>query len=394
MHLRTGIALSLPIIAAFSAIMMSCALAAPSEKPTEINIVPVIVRTPHSGFNRLTVSVTVCEPGTDRCTTIDDVMLDTGSTGLRLESSAVPTWMRLPAFLDSLGKPMAECLRFVHDAAWGPLVKADLRMGGLTAINLPIQIIADDGRPQPDNCPISTVKPTSNGTLGVGPHLFDCQGSCEQSPTTSGVFVEDGGTWFPVKGAVPIESRLPNPVSRFGQHGNGVVIDLPASPDDGAAQVTGTLTFGVGTAPNNQLGAARMVRIDGRGHFATIYGGVAYPESYIDSGTETYILADNRLPRCVGMTWAFCATPAQTLDAVIVGADGVQVPVKFKVGDYRGALDRHVGAWDGFAEATDPSSRMFVWGAPFFFGRRVYVVLDGASVPGVEGVSGPLYGIQ
>ena len=52
----------------------------------------------YAGYNRLLVSVTVCEPGTERCTRIDDVMVDTGSTGLRLEASAVPDWLRLPPF--------------------------------------------------------------------------------------------------------------------------------------------------------------------------------------------------------------------------------------------------------------------------------------------------------
>jgi len=46
------------------------------------------MRTPRGRFNRMVVSITVCEPGTDRCATIDDVMVDTGSTGLRLEARA------------------------------------------------------------------------------------------------------------------------------------------------------------------------------------------------------------------------------------------------------------------------------------------------------------------
>lgn len=139
-----------------------------------INVVPLTVRTPHSGFNRMVVSVTVCDPGTDHCATIDNVMVDTGSTGLRLEGSAVPSSLNLPAFTGANGKPLAECLRFVHDDAWGPLYRTDMRIGGLTAKNLPVQIIADDVRPRPVGCPTSTARPTSNGTLGIGPHLLDC----------------------------------------------------------------------------------------------------------------------------------------------------------------------------------------------------------------------------
>ena len=360
-----------------------------AQPSSEANVVPLTVRTPHSGFNRLVVSVTVCVPGTERCATIDDVMVDTGSTGLRLEASAVPPFLDLPAFAGADGKPLAECLRFVHDDAWGPLHRADVRIGGMTARDIPVQVIADDLRPKAAGCPTSTAMPTSNGTLGIGQHLLDCQGACTQREDRPGVFIHDDGVWLPVYGSVPIEDRLPNPVSRFPQHGNGVVIDIPASPDSGAEKIVGTLTFGVGTAPNNQPGA-HLIRLDTKGLITTRYGGADYPASYIDSGTETYILADEALPRCVGMEWAFCVSPARALTATMVGTDGAEVQVPFRIGDYRGALNGHVGAWDGFAEVAEPGSKAFVWGAPFFLGRRVALVFDGMSVGGARG---PFYAL-
>ncbi|MET0428624.1 MAG: DUF3443 family protein [Microvirga sp.] len=382
------------VVAGALLIVVAAGVSASGQKAAPVNAVPLTVRTPHSGFNRMVVTVTICEPGTARCATIDNVMVDTGSTGLRLEASAVPASLRWPAFTGAGDKPLAECLRFLHDDAWGPLVHADLRIGGMTAMNLPIQIIADDGRPQPEACPASGVKPTSNGTLGIGPYLFDCQGACVQSARNPGVFVADGDSWSPVQGPVPPQSRLPNPVSRFAEHGNGIVIDLPLPPAGGADDVVGSLTFGAGTAANNQLGMARIIRLDRSGRFTTVFGGVAYPDSYIDSGTETYILNDGGLPRCTGMSWAYCPSPDRILDATIVGADEARVAVSFKVGDYRAALDRRVGAWDGFAEAAEPASRSFVWGAPLFFGRRIVVVHEGQPVPGIDGATGPLYAIQ
>ena len=130
-------------------------LAEPQHAP---NVVPLVVRTPHGGFNRLVV----CESGTERCAAIDAVMVDTGSTGLRLEASAVPPWLRLPAFLGPDRSRLAECLRFVHDPAWGPLVRADVRLRGLTASALPLQVI-DDGvarRRRPAHGPMSVPHPT------------------------------------------------------------------------------------------------------------------------------------------------------------------------------------------------------------------------------------------
>lgn len=104
----------------------------------------------------MVVSLTVCDPGTEHCATIDNIMVDTGSTGLRLEASAIPSSLNLPAFTGPGGKPLAECLRFVHDDAWEPLYRADLRMGGLSARNLPLQVIVDDLRPRPGCGPFAS----------------------------------------------------------------------------------------------------------------------------------------------------------------------------------------------------------------------------------------------
>ena len=63
------------------------------------NVVPLTVKTPLRGFNRMTVSLTVCAPGTTRCAKVDDVMVDTGSTGLRLDAAGLPTAIGLPPVL-------------------------------------------------------------------------------------------------------------------------------------------------------------------------------------------------------------------------------------------------------------------------------------------------------
>ena len=193
--------------------------------------------------------------------------------------------------------------------------------------------------------------------------------------------------------SVPVESRLPNPVSLFAQYRNGFVLELPASPPDGADEVVGTLTFGVDNAANNRIHGAHILRIDALGHFTTRFGGIDFPESYLDSGTETYILADDGFTRCAGMIWAFCVSPARTLDAAMVGTDGQTTSIAFTIGDDRGALNRGVGAWDGFAEVAEGSSRAFVWGAPFFFGRRVALVFEGGAADNGKGVPGPFYAL-
>ena len=379
---------SLRVAAAILASMSVSGARGQAVRPAAPNVVRVTMRTPHGGFNRLVVNLTVCAPGTDRCATIDDIMLDTGSTGLRLETSAVPPDLRLPTFPGPHGLPLAECLRFVADDAWGPLYRADMTLGGMTAADLPIQIIGDAPEAQPDSCPRSDVQPTANGTLGIGPQLTDCAGACEQNPAQPGVFECTADRCLPVPGRVAPAYRLPNPVTRLPEHNTGVVIDLPPAPPGGTDAVVGTLTLGVGTSDNNRLGPAAVVRLDGAGRFTTLYEGMAYPDSYLDSGTETYIVPDARLPRCSALPWAFCVSPERTLQAAMVGLDRSPVPTAFRIGDYATIRQHRFGAADSLAVAAGPGSKTFVWGAPFFLGKRVSVLIDGKDV---QGVSGPAY---
>ena len=330
------------------------------------NVIPLTMKTPRSGFNRMVVSVTLCAPGTSRCATIDDIMVDTGSTGLRIEASALPLELGLPPFLGPDGVPLAECLRFIHDAAWGPLVRANVRLGGLTAADIPIQIIADNPPQQPEGCPPSQVYPTSNGTLGVGPHLFDCPGNCVQIAAAPTVFKMERGLWIPNQGGVAPAFRMPNPISRLPVHDNGVVIDLPAARHGAEIELRGTLTFGVGTAANNQLGDARVTRLDRRGYFTTLYGGLAYPESYLDSGTMTLIVDDEGIPRCARLPWAFCLDPSHEFAATMIDGFGGTVSTSFVVSDYQAIGDHHYGAAGGAAIAAAVGTKSFVWGAPYF----------------------------
>ena len=381
-----GLALGSAAGLAVPAALPGCAAEAP-------NIVKLTMRTPHSGFNRMVVQVTVCVPGTRDCATIDDVMVDTGSTGLRLEASAVPSWLRLPAVLGPDRKPLAECLRFVGDDAWGPLERADLRIGGLTASGLPIQIIGDAAQSEPASCPRSEVHPTSNGTLGIGSHLTDCEGECRQTRSAPVYFQCGEERCDPLEGLVGEAYRLPNPVSFFDKDNNGVVFDLPDAARGGTLESVGTLTFGVGIGGDIGLGSAAIVKLDERGRFSTLYAGGDFPDSYIDSGTETYIVADAALPRCRGMTWAFCVAPAVTREAVMVGRGGARSVMPFRVGDYRQIRQRGFGASAEIAVAAVPGSGAFVWGAPFFLGKRIAVVMEGRAVPGVENLTGPFYAV-
>ncbi len=361
------------------------------------NVVPIrLGLPPHGGFNRLLVSVTVCKPGTAQCATVDDVMIDTGSTGLRLQASALPAGFHLPDATGPDRKPLAECLHFVSSRAWGGIVHADLSLGqgSVVARNLPIQVIGDATRPRPADCPPSAGAPTSNGTLGLGMHPFDCNGACIASARMPLIYTCDAAGCAPLQGAVDPAYRLPHPVTRFGTHSNGFVLDFPNAPAGGADAVRGTLTLGIETADNNRLGAAQRLMLGPTGRFTTLYDGRSYPGSYIDSGTETYAFADDRLPACPVKTAGYCLQPARVLRATLVGQDQASIPMSFKVGNYERLRQENVGASDSLAVTAQPDSPAFVWGAPFFLGKRVYLLIEGQSLPTGHGVQGPIYGIS
>src|SRR6185437_14533522 len=99
------------------------------------------------------VTVTICAPGTSNCATIDHVLVDSGSVGLRLLRSAVPSSLGLVNNKDSAqGNTLAECVEFGAGVSWGPISTVDLKIAGEKASSLPIQIVDDSFASIPADC--------------------------------------------------------------------------------------------------------------------------------------------------------------------------------------------------------------------------------------------------
>ncbi len=351
---------------------------------------------PHSGFNRLLVSVTVCKPGSSQCVTVNDVMIDTGSTGLRLQSFALPADFRLPSVPGPDRKPLAECLHFESSRAWGSVVRADIRFGsnGPSALGVPIQVIGDSVGPRPDSCAGGGATPTSNGTLGIGIHATDCSGVCTQSIQAPRYYTCDQIICSPLAGQVDQSYRLPNPVTRLNGHNNGIIIDFPKVSPNGSIEAKGTLSFGLDNSGPNNLGSARRLFLGATGRFTTLYNGQAYPASYIDSGTETYVLPNDQLNRCKFKTAGFCPAADTKINLEFLGQDQARVAETIVVGNYEALRNSTIGASDRLAiyNIRDPNS--YVYGAPFFLGRKIYLLFEGQSVQANGTLTGPMYGIM
>lgn len=354
------------------------------------NVLPVVVDRGLNGnaINSPYVTVTVCQPGTATCQDIDHVLVDTGSTGLRLTGAAAAS-LALPGITSASGATLAECGHFASGYTWGAVRRADIRLASQTAGNVPIQVIGDASVPTvPTACsgtgqrldPAGAAK----GILGVGLFVQDCGLACEvNSPPPPIYFGCTGDTC--VVARVATGSQVTNPVKLLPTDNNGVVMVLPAVPAGGASQATGALILGVGTQGNNQLGSATVLTTDTQGYFRTVYNGTTYPKSFLDSGSNGFFFQDAALKTCAVSTEFFCPDAPLALTATQVSPKtGVSREVGFTIESVDALAAQVAGAnVAGSAGKALPDS--FDWGLPFFYGRRVFVAITGANTPGGPG---------
>lgn len=275
--------------------------------------------------NLLLTSVTFCVPGDSaRCQTIDNILVDTGSTGLRVfasvfNSAAVP----LPNQTDAAGTPIVECVQFIDGFSWGPVRLADVRIAGKSAGSVPIQVIGDPAYSSiPASCsstgpPANTVfEFGANGVLGVGYFLQDCGPVCVTSTDASLYYrCPTPSTCQPA--TLALAKQVANPAAMFAGDNNGIIIDVPAISPAGAATVNGSLILGIGTQSNNALGNAAVIPVDpDTGQVVTVYAGRTYPDSFFDSGSGGMYFGTREFPIC-SSTAFYCPPSLQTLSASI-----------------------------------------------------------------------------
>jgi Protein of unknown function (DUF3443) len=338
-------------------------------------------------------SVTVCVPGsTTNCQTISGILVDTGSSGLRILSSALT--VSLPPQTNSSGSPMAECAAFADGFTWGPVQTADVKMAGEQASSMPIQVIGSSNFPNiPQDCsaqglPLDDLTALgANGLLGLGQSVQDCGADCATSGPLS------LGTYYacPSSGCTDttesLAQQVQNPVASFATDNNGVIMELPAV-SGAEASVSGSLIFGIGTQSNNGLGGATVFGTDAFGDFNTTYKSAKYP-SFLDSGSNAIYFLDSPttgIPVCNDITFLYCPSSTQNisvLNGAEAGTNGASGTVTFTVNNADTLISNaNNAAVNGLA---GPNPGVFDFGLPFFFGRNVYTAIDGKSTPGGTG---------
>ena len=369
------------------------------------NVLPIIVDSgpaPQTFFavNEGFVTVTVCVPNTNPqiCQNIDHVLVDTGSYGLRLLSSASGGELNIslpPA--TSGGNPLDECLVFLDGYIWGPVSTADIAVAGEKASSAAVHIvIPPSGSPAvPASC--SNQNPPggagnegdklidfgANGILGVGPFQQDCGPFCVSNSGPPYYYFS-----CPSSGCVPITLQLTqqvsNPVIFFAADNNGVLVQLPAVPNGGSANVQGSLIFGIGTQSNNALGPAQVYDLDNVGNLTTTFNGTAYPKSFIDSGSNGIFFLDStttKIPMCASPndSWYCPTTSPDNLSAANQGTSNPPVMFNFTIEDATTLFSNNNGNNTAFSTLGAPNPGGFDWGLPFFYGRNMFTGIENPS---------------
>ncbi len=364
----------------------------PQRTSTAGNVQPISIGLGPNGnyANGLFTDVTICTPGTANCQTINNVLVDTGSSGLRLLGTVVS--IPLPDEISSDGNTILECLPFISGYTWGPVRAADVTLAQEKASGIPVQILDESQFPVAGGCKSSGLpsqdsvqKLGANGILGVGEFAHDCGVPCGTGGSSNpGLYYACNTSGCEVT-AESMAQQVQNPVVAFQVDNNGVEISLPAVTFP-QVTATGSLIFGIGTESNNGLGSARVYTTDEFGNFTTKFNGHSYPGSFIDSGSNGFFFLDpstTGIQTCLDANGFYCPASTEDFSAENDGLNGTEGRVSFSVANADTLFSTSVDA--AFSNLAGPSPGVFDWGVPFFFGRTVFTAIEGRNTPAGKG---------
>jgi hypothetical protein len=353
--------------------------------------------------NQLFASITVCQPGnSSNCQTIDHLLVDTGSTGVRVFSAAIPSTLNLSGLTGSNGLPLVNCVQFIDNTyAWGPVVSADVVLGGKTAANVPIQIIASPAYSSPNTKCSSRGRATqittaaalgANGILGLSLFKEDCGADCVTNPSNGAYFTCTTAVCANTAGSTAsLANQIKHPVPLFASDNNGLLIDLPPVAATGTTQLNGVLIFGMDTQSNNQSTSASLLTADAFGYITTQFAGRSLTTSFIDSGSNGLFFDSTSLTSCSSVSIAYgfyCPNTTNDLSATLVGGNARTATVPFSVANAQTLLAALSQAVQPTLAGPIGDAQTFDWGLPFFYGHRVFFGIEGQTS---SHGSGPFY---
>lgn len=357
------------------------------------NVVAVSVNGPlclQSGsyVNEPCVSVTVCAPGASNCQTIDGILLDTASFGLRIFKSAL-NGLSLTPEQSGQGGELAECQPFLDGSSdWGPVETGQVILGGEPAVTVPIQVIDSTFPGIPSSCTNPDLNPSEagfNGILGVGPFVQDCGPACEDKGNINQFTVWpywscNAGTC--TQTAVALQNQVQNPVASLPEDNNGVLMELPSVAPGGTPSISGSLILGIGTKSNNTPGAVKTFPLDSFGDFITVFNGASLTSSFADTGSNGFFFPDKAIVVCSDTQSWYCPPSTKIFSATQEGFTNTPTNiVSFQIGNFDNLTKNTSNAVFLEIGGPSPDPSAFDWGLPFYFGRSVFMGIEGTDSP-------------
>lgn len=346
--------------------------------------------------NEPCVSVKICAPGsTTNCQQISNILLDTGSYGLRVFKSVLNSALATAltaSEITSGTSTVGECVLYGDGSSdWGPVVNADVVLGSEPAVTVPIQMIDASFSKPPSSCTSLDQDPSIgfNGILGVGLFVQDCGDSCANNKNNGMYYgcTGSGATASCTALAVSLVNQVTNPVAKLPTDNNGVILKFPSIALGGVSAVSGYLILGINTQSNNAPGSVTTYATNANGDFLTAFNGTVGMTAFLDSGSNAYFFPvgsmSSTLKDC-GLTNSqlsgfFCPASAASLSATTSGTSGSpSSTVPFSIGNTYTLFSGNnmvfieMGADAGFGGDFD-------WGFPFFLGRNVVLGFEGAK---------------
>ncbi|MGC8529970.1 MAG: DUF3443 family protein [Leptospirillia bacterium] len=328
-------------------------------------------------WNIPTVSVTLCVPGTSTCQTIDNILLDTGSVGLRISHSVLSS-LSLPPVTDG-GEDVYECYQFSSGSVFGPVVSADVVLGGEPAVTVDIQLSNDSLTP-PSSCGTATSVTSGgvNGILGIGYPFTHYDFGTYYACSSSGCPTSAGSLSCSSSGASPC--HVANPVFSFPSDNNGILLSLPSISSNGAPPpVYGILTFGLNTQSDNGLSGLTVFTVSSTNSCgsnssfleASFTNGPSGSCAFLDSGSNGLFFGTSTFTVC-NTSW-YCPSSTAPIFLTLTGANNTQGQFSLSVINEQSIANSPNIAWNNLAGPYSSSNSTFDAGLPFFFGRTVAV---------------------
>ena len=289
--------------------------------PTQLT---VYQSTCKGAVNEPVVTLTICVPNSTNCENVSNILVDLGSTGLRL-SHTLAISSSLPQESEN-GGLITECYGFVSGYNYGPVVTAAVTLGN-QSVTVPVQI-SNSSLSAPSSCTTSSTgnissapfEPYINGILGL---LFP------QDDSLDGQYYEGGSGPTTISSSLEVQ----NPVFLLPtSENNGVLLSgfptVSTTQGASASTVSGLLTFGTGTASGlTSLTTNRSATI------TASYNGKSSLTAFFDTGSNGWFIDNPNIPTCTSSSLQgfFCGT-ATNQSAILTGTTtGSSVTLNFSI---------------------------------------------------------------